>query len=80
MLRKLCLLSSLLLALAVTTLAQDSRHFTFHYDFTVKNLPPGKKIRIWNSGSAVGCVSGSEGRFSSRQYAAGKGARVQIRQ
>ncbi len=47
MLRKLCLLSSLLLAFAVTTLAQDSRHFTFHYDFTVKNLPPGKKVRIW---------------------------------
>src|SRR5260370_33723723 len=47
MLRKLCLLSSLLLAFAVATLAQESRHFIFHYDFTVKNLPPGKKIRIW---------------------------------
>jgi transglutaminase-like putative cysteine protease len=45
--RKLCVLSSLLLALAVSTLAQDSRHFTFHYGFTVKNLPTGKKVRIW---------------------------------
>jgi transglutaminase-like putative cysteine protease len=27
--------------------AQDSRHFTFHYAFTVKNLPAGKKVRIW---------------------------------
>src|ERR1700751_5107523 len=27
--------------------AQDSRHFTFHYAFTVKNLPAGKKVRVW---------------------------------
>ena len=47
MLRKLCVLSSLLLALAINSLAQDSRHFTFHYGFTVKNLPSGKKVRIW---------------------------------
>ncbi len=47
MLRKLCVSSSLLLAFAVSTLAQDSRHFTFHYAFTVKNLPAGKKVRIW---------------------------------
>jgi transglutaminase-like putative cysteine protease len=33
--------------LAITSLAQDSRHFTFHYGFTVKNLPAGKKVRIW---------------------------------
>jgi transglutaminase-like putative cysteine protease len=33
--------------LIVTALAQDSRHFTFHYGFTVKNLPAGKKVRIW---------------------------------
>jgi transglutaminase-like putative cysteine protease len=47
MLRKLCVLLSLLFALALTTLAQESRHFTFHYSFTVKNLTSGKKVRIW---------------------------------
>jgi transglutaminase-like putative cysteine protease len=47
MLRKLCVLSSLLLGLAVSAFTQDSRHFTFHYAFTVRNLPAGKKVRIW---------------------------------
>lgn len=36
-----------LFALTSSTFAQESRHFTFHYGFTVKNLSPGKKIRIW---------------------------------
>src|SRR5580693_441030 len=50
--RHLCVLSSLLLAvflLAATASvqAQESRHFTFHYAFTVKNLAAGKKVRIW---------------------------------
>jgi hypothetical protein len=47
MLRKLCVLSSLFLALALSAMAQDSRHFIFHYAFTVRNLPAGKKVRIW---------------------------------
>ena len=47
MLRKLCVLLFLLIAFALTSAAQDSRHFTLHYDFTVKNLPAGKKVRIW---------------------------------
>jgi hypothetical protein len=47
MLRKLCVSSSLFLAVALSGLAQDSRHFTFHYAFTVRNLPTGKKVRIW---------------------------------
>jgi hypothetical protein len=47
MLRKLCALSSLFLAFALVSPAQDSRHFTCHYAFTVKNLPAGKKVRIW---------------------------------
>jgi transglutaminase-like putative cysteine protease len=47
MLSKLCLLWSLLFVLAITSIAQESRHFTFHYAFTVKNLPAGKKVRIW---------------------------------
>ncbi|HET9407685.1 MAG TPA: transglutaminase-like domain-containing protein [Candidatus Sulfotelmatobacter sp.] len=39
---------SLCLALfAISGLAQESRHFTFHYAFTVKNLPTGKRVRIW---------------------------------
>jgi transglutaminase-like putative cysteine protease len=46
MLRKLIALLPLLI-LTLAALAQDSRHFTLHYAFTVKNLPPGKKIRIW---------------------------------
>jgi transglutaminase-like putative cysteine protease len=47
MLRKLFVLSSLFLAFSLSTFAQDSRHFTFHYAFTVRNLPAGKKVRIW---------------------------------
>ncbi len=47
MLRNVCVLSFLFLASVLASLAQDSRHFTFHYAFTVKNLPAGKKVRIW---------------------------------
>ncbi len=47
MLRKLCALSSLFLAVAAIAHAQDTRHFTFHYAFAVKNLPTGKRVRIW---------------------------------
>ena len=45
--RKLCVLLSLLFALAIASHGQESRHFTFRYAFTVKNLPAGKKVRIW---------------------------------
>src|SRR5438270_10044143 len=47
MLRQFCVLLSFLLAFTLASLAQDSRHFTFQYGFTVKNLPAGKKVRIW---------------------------------
>jgi transglutaminase-like putative cysteine protease len=47
MLRKLCVLSTLFLAFALSAFAQDSRHFTFHYAFTVRNLAAGEKVRIW---------------------------------
>src|SRR5580700_12203674 len=47
MLRKLRVLSSLFLVFAPSDFAQDSRHFTFHYAFTVRNLPAGKNVRIW---------------------------------
>ncbi len=46
MLRKLCVLLPLF-AVTLSALAQQSRHFTFHYAFTVKNVPAGKKVRIW---------------------------------
>src|SRR5579862_1430282 len=47
MLRKLCVLSVLFLAFTLIAHTQDSRHFTFHYVFTVKNLPTGKRVRVW---------------------------------
>lgn len=46
MLRKLCVLLPLF-AITLSALAQESRHFSFHYAFTVKNLSAGKKVRIW---------------------------------
>lgn len=46
MLRRVSIFLSLF-AFSVTSLAQDSRHFTFHYAFTVKNIPSDKKVRIW---------------------------------
>lgn len=36
-----------LFLLSLSGFAQESRHFAFHYAFTVKNLPAGKKVRIW---------------------------------
>jgi len=44
--RKLCIVLSLF-ALTVSGTAQESRHFTFHYAFTVKNVPADKKVRVW---------------------------------
>jgi len=43
MFASLCLLA----AFSFSAFAQESRHFTFHYAFTVRNLPAGKKIRVW---------------------------------
>jgi transglutaminase-like putative cysteine protease len=34
-------------AVASPTGAQASRHFTFHYCFTVKDVPAGERVRIW---------------------------------
>jgi len=45
MLRRI-MLSALLLTTALAG-AQETRHFTFHYGFTVKNVPAGEKLRIW---------------------------------
>ncbi len=43
----LLLLSSSLPALAQTALTQNERHFNFHYTFTVKNVSPGERVRVW---------------------------------
>ena len=47
MLGKVCAFSSLCFVFVLSLAAQDSRHFTFHYAFTVKNLSPGEKIKVW---------------------------------
>jgi transglutaminase-like putative cysteine protease len=47
MLGKLCVVSSLIFSFVLVSVAQDSRQFTFHYAFAVKNLPAGKRVRIW---------------------------------
>ncbi len=46
MLRKTLVLLLVLLAVSLVS-AQESRHFTFHYAFTVKNVTPGQPVRIW---------------------------------
>ena len=43
----LLLVLSSLPALAQPALAQKQRHFNFHYAFTVKNVSPGERVRIW---------------------------------
>ena len=35
------------LAAAAWASAQQSRHFSFHYEFTVRNLTPGSQLRVW---------------------------------
>jgi len=44
MLRKVLFL---LIVFPIFARAQDARHFTFHYGFTVKNVPQGQKVRVW---------------------------------
>ena len=43
----LLLVLSSLPALAQADLAQKERHFNFHYTFTVKNVSPGERVRVW---------------------------------
>ena len=43
----LLLVLSSLPALAQTALTQNERHFNFHYAFTVKNINPGERVRVW---------------------------------
>jgi hypothetical protein len=37
----------LLLLSSLPVLAQGERHFNFHYTFTVKNVSPGERVRVW---------------------------------
>jgi hypothetical protein len=46
MFRKIRLLPLLFASLTFAS-AQNIRHFTFHYGFTVKNIPAGEKVKIW---------------------------------
>jgi transglutaminase-like putative cysteine protease len=41
------LLSLLLVVSSLPTLAENQRHFSFHYTFSVKNVSPGERVRIW---------------------------------
>ena len=45
MLRRVLL--PLLLATVIPAQAGDTRHFTLHYEFTVRNVTPGQKLRVW---------------------------------
>jgi hypothetical protein len=44
MLRKVLFL---FLVLPMFAWAQEARHFTFHYGFSVKNVPLGQRVRVW---------------------------------
>ncbi len=35
------------LALAASAQSPKERHFTFRYEFTIRNVPPGKFLRVW---------------------------------
>jgi transglutaminase-like putative cysteine protease len=41
------LLFLLLVLSSLPALAQKERHFNFHYAFTVKNVSPGERVRVW---------------------------------
>src|ERR1700738_1320274 len=43
----LLLVLSALLPIAQPAPAQKERHFNFHYAFTVKNINPGERVRVW---------------------------------
>ncbi len=45
--RKLLCISAFVFLVVSITAAQSSRHFTFRYAFTVKDVPEGQKVRVW---------------------------------
>jgi transglutaminase-like putative cysteine protease len=47
MVRKLAVLATLLVAVNGVARAQATRHVTFHYSFTVNDVPRGERVRIW---------------------------------
>lgn len=47
MLRTVSVLPFCLLVVATIASAQETRHFTFHYGFTVKDVPAGERLRVW---------------------------------
>lgn len=47
MLRKFALPLVFFLAFQCLAAAQATRHFTFHYAFTVKDVPSGQPVRVW---------------------------------
>ncbi|MGH9529069.1 MAG: transglutaminase-like domain-containing protein [Terriglobales bacterium] len=47
MLRKVVFLLFSAITLAALSHAQETRHFVFHYSFTVRNIPVGERVRIW---------------------------------
>ena len=47
MLRKLASSFVFFLALHCLATAQTTRHFTFHYAFTVKEVPSGQRLKVW---------------------------------
>ena len=47
MLRRVLLPLLLFAVVAASATAEDSRHFTFRYEFTVRNVTPGERVRIW---------------------------------
>jgi transglutaminase-like putative cysteine protease len=47
MLRKLACVFVFFLAFQCFASAQTTRHFTFHYAFTVKDVPAGQRVRVW---------------------------------
>jgi transglutaminase-like putative cysteine protease len=40
-------LASLFVLLSLSALAQQERHFSFRYSFTVKNVVAGERVRVW---------------------------------
>ena len=36
-----------MLLLSASAFCQQSRHFIFHYSFSVRNVPPGQKLEVW---------------------------------
>ena len=47
MFRKILLSLASLMVCAASMFAQETRHFTLHYGFTVKAIVPGSPIRVW---------------------------------